>query len=65
MTVRKTLCIAANRKPDIIIIIKTRLIGSSNSNLPETLKITSNYSANVDYKITNPNKLGIIVQCIT
>ena len=39
MTVRKTLCIAANRKPDIIIIIKTRLIGSSNSNLPKALKI--------------------------
>ena len=62
LAVRKTLCITANRKPDII---KTRLIGSSNSNLPETLKITFNYSANVDYKITNPNKLGIIVQCIT
>ena len=60
LAVRKTLCIAANRKPDII---KTRLIGSSNSNLPETLKITFNYSANVNCKITKPNKLGIIVQC--
>ena len=61
LAVRKILCITANRKPDII---KTRL-GSSNSNLPKALKITFNYSANVDYKITNPNKLGIIVQCIT
>ena len=61
LTVRKLLCVTANRKLDII---KTRL-GSSNSNLPKALKITFNYSANVDYKITNPNKLGIIVQCTT
>ena len=61
LTVRKLLCVTANRKLDII---KTRL-GSSNSNLPKALKITFYYSANVDCKITNPNKLGIIVQCIT
>ena len=61
LTVRKLLCVTANRKLDII---KTRL-GSSNSNLPKALKITFYYSANVDRKITNPNKLGIIVQCIT
>ena len=49
LAVRKTLCITANRKPDII---KTRLV-SSNNNLPKALKIIFNCSANVHCKITN------------
>ena len=37
----------------------------SNNNLSKALQITLNYNANVDCKINNPNKLGIVVQCIT
>ena len=51
------MCIAANRQPNII---EARL-SSSNNNLPKALKTTFDYSAKVNCKIINPNKLGIIV----